>query len=310
MAITPPRAASRPDAPTVPKPASGLAQSSTAGAPPAGDRAAAPESPRLGAAALDAGPASGAHPDGAAAPWPGLRLVVDAALSDDIRTRPDAAPRPRPPVFAPPRGLYAMYFKRMLDVALVLLAAPIAAPLVALLAAWVRLDPRSGDAPAFYGQVRVGRGGRRFTCWKIRTMAPDAEAELDRLLASDARSAAEWERRQKLERDPRVIPAGRLLRRSSLDELPQLWNVLAGDMSLVGPRPYTPSQRALHALPELYESLRPGLTGYWQVGPRGEGGDFALRAVEDARYWRELSLAADLQVILRTVGIVLKGAGR
>ncbi|WP_339949442.1 sugar transferase [uncultured Albimonas sp.] len=241
--------------------------------------------------------------------WPNLRLVADAARRHEGETSSDPCRR-RPPVFAPPRGFYAVYAKRWLDLALVLLAAPIAAPLVALLAAWVRLDPRSGRAPAFYGQPRVGRGGRRFTCWKIRTMAPDAEAELDRLLASDPASAAEWERRQKLERDPRVIPAGRLLRRSSLDELPQLWNILAGDMSLVGPRPFTPSQRRMHALPELYESLRPGLTGYWQIGPRGEGGDFALRAVEDARYWRELSLAVDLKVILRTAAIVLKGDGR
>ena len=293
MAFTPPRAASRPHGPAVPT------SLETGTEPPLRHRAAAP-------------PATGAEPAPlrafrAAPSWPNLRLVVDAALRDGARTQ--APPRARPPVFAPPRGLYASYAKRWLDLALVLLAAPIAAPLVAILAAWVRLDPRSGRAPAFYGQVRVGRGGRRFTCWKIRTMAPDAEAELDRLLASDPAAAAEWERRQKLDRDPRVTPAGRLLRRSSLDELPQLWNIFMGDMSLVGPRPYTPSQRRLHALPELYESLRPGLTGFWQVGPRGEGGDFALRAVEDARYWRELSLSADLRVILRTVAIVLKGDG-
>ncbi|SFH91224.1 sugar transferase [Albimonas pacifica] len=293
MAIMPPRAASRPHAQPAPGP---LPRPQTAGRPgqPPGPADDDPQAWRA-LALRDA------------ASWPNLRLVVDAALRDG-ETRARAAQRP--PVFAPPRGLYATYAKRWLDLALVLAAAPIALPLVALLAAWVRLDPRSGRAPAFYGQVRVGRGGRRFTCWKIRTMAPDAEAELDRLLADDPAAAAEWERRQKLDRDPRVIPAGRLLRRSSLDELPQLWNVFTGDMSLVGPRPYTPPQRRMHAMPELYESLRPGLTGFWQIGPRGEGGDFALRAVEDARYWRELSLAADLRVILRTAAIVLRGDGR
>ena len=297
MAFTPPRAASRTLASPPPFP-----PQRGEGATAREDRAADPARP------------SGDDPQAwralalrDAAGWPNLRLVVDAALGDP------AAPGPRTDrgaVFAPPRGFYATYAKRWLDLALVLLAAPIALPLVAMLAAWVRLDPRSGRAPAFYGQVRVGRGGRRFTCWKIRTMAPDAEAELDRLLAEDPAAAAEWERRQKLDRDPRVIPAGRLLRRSSLDELPQLLNILVGDMSLVGPRPYTPPQRRMHALPELYESLRPGLTGFWQIGPRGEGSDFALRAVEDARYWRELSLGVDLQVILRTAAIVAKGAGR
>ncbi|MFO7855076.1 MAG: sugar transferase [Paracoccaceae bacterium] len=226
-----------------------------------------------------------------------------------LRRLPPAPPAAR---HAPPRrsaGLYAAFGKRALDLGLTLGAAPLWAPLTLLLAVMVRLDPRSGRASALYRQVRVGRGGRRFTCWKIRTMIPDAEAALARHLAADPAAAQEWRARQKLRRDPRILPVGRLLRAASLDELPQLWNVLRGEMSLVGPRPFTPDQRALYPTPETYETLRPGLTGLWQVGPRGAGADFAGRALEDARYLERLGLAADLAILARTLGVVLKARG-
>lgn len=225
----------------------------------------------------------------------------------------EGAPAPRPARAAPPaarpRGLYAQGGKRLLDLVLALLALPAAAPLIVLLMAWVRLDPRSGRAPALYAQLRVGRGGRRFRCWKIRTMVPEAEAALEAHLARDPAAAAEWARRQKLAEDPRVIPAGRFLRASSLDELPQLWNVLTGEMSLVGPRPFMPCQRGLHPCPEAYEALRPGVTGIWQVGARGAGAEFASRGEADARYLRELSLGGDLAILARTARVVLEGRG-
>jgi lipopolysaccharide/colanic/teichoic acid biosynthesis glycosyltransferase len=143
--------------------------------------------------------------------------------------------------------------------------------------------------------------------WKIRTMVPDAEARLAGHLAKDPAAAAEWAVRQKLEDDPRIIPGGRFLRAASLDELPQLWNVLIGDMSLVGPRPFLPEQQHLYP-GSAYYSLRPGLTGFWQVGDRNDA-TFAARAVDDARYAREMSLGTDLATIARTVAVVARGTG-
>jgi lipopolysaccharide/colanic/teichoic acid biosynthesis glycosyltransferase len=241
--------------------------------------------------------------------------AADLVLSAPRRRRPTLrlvppAPAPARPAAVPrPAGLYAAFGKRALDLALTLATLPLWGPLTLLLAALVRLDPRSGGAPAFFGQVRVGRGGRRFVCWKIRTMAPDAEAALARHLAADPEAAREWRHRQKLRHDPRILPLGRVLRAASLDELPQLWNVLRGEMSLVGPRPFTPDQRPLYPTPERYEALRPGLTGLWQVGPRGVGADFAGRATEDARYLERFGFLADLAILARTVGVVLKAGG-
>ncbi len=200
-------------------------------------------------------------------------------------------------------GFYARYGKRALDVFLVLISAPITAPLVLILAALIRLD----GGPAFYGQARVGRNGRRFMCWKIRTMVVDAEARLAEHLAADPEAAREWRDRQKLRDDPRVTRLGAFLRKSSLDELPQLWNILKGDMSIVGPRPFMPEQEKLYT-GLAYYALRPGLTGYWQVGDRNDA-TFASRAVHDARYYREVSLSADLSTIAKTVSVVMRQTG-
>jgi len=200
-------------------------------------------------------------------------------------------------------GPYARLGKRALDVTLILLAAPFVLPLIALLAVLVALD----GGPAFYGQTRLGRGGRRFTCWKLRSMAVDADARLEALLAEDPRAAAEWARCQKLRRDPRVTRLGRWLRAVSFDELPQLWNVLTGEMSLVGPRPMTPDQAPIYP-GQAYYALRPGITGPWQVGERHEGA-FAGRAAHDAAYLRELSFFTDLKLLARTVTVVLRGQG-
>lgn len=200
-------------------------------------------------------------------------------------------------------GVYARHGKRLFDLALCLAAAPVAAPLVAALSVAVRLE----GGPVFYGQRRLGRGGREFTCWKLRTMVCDADERLALHLAADPRARAEWEATQKLRNDPRVTRFGRFLRTSSLDELPQLWNVMKGEMSLVGPRPFTPDQSGLYHGRSYYR-LRPGLTGYWQVGERN-GTSFAQRAVDDARYARELSLWTDLRTIFKTVRVVLRGTG-
>jgi exopolysaccharide production protein ExoY len=221
----------------------------------------------------------------------------------DLSADLDAGIAARPLV----QRVYARRLKRGLDLALVLLAAPFVLPLIALLALLVALD----GGPAFYGQVRVGRGGARFTCWKLRSMAVDADARLAALLEADPEAAAQWARCQKLRRDPRVTRLGRILRACSLDELPQLWNVFAGDMSLVGPRPMTPEQVSMYpAGPyrDAYCAVRPGLTGFWQVSERHEGA-FTARAGFDARYVEEVSLTTDAALLARTVSVVLRGAG-
>lgn len=200
-------------------------------------------------------------------------------------------------------GLYRTYFKRFLDVTLVVLSAPFVLPLIAALAILISQD---GGRP-FYSQRRVGRGGRLYRLWKLRTMVHDADARLEAHLVANPEARREWGETQKLRRDPRITRFGRLLRRTSLDELPQLWNVLIGDMSLVGPRPMMISQIALYP-GETYYALRPGITGYWQTSGRNDT-TFEARAEYDAAYGRDLSLITDVRVLARTVGVVLRCTG-
>jgi len=201
-------------------------------------------------------------------------------------------------------GLYRSAFKRALDILLVLVFAPILVPLVALLALLVWRD---GSNP-FYKQWRIGLDGRVFLIWKLRSMVPDADAQLEAHLAANPAARAEWDRSQKLMNDPRVTPLGRLLRRTSLDELPQLWNVLKGDMSLVGPRPMMPDQQKLYPGTAYYR-LRPGVTGFWQISSRNRS-SFANRSKFDACYERKLSLGTDLRVLLSTVRVVMRCTGQ
>lgn len=200
-------------------------------------------------------------------------------------------------------GFYRRVFKRLLDIILVLLSAPFVAPLGLLLGLIARLD----GGPAFYTQDRVGLDGRIFRIYKLRTMVVDADALLATHLAEDSALRIEWQETQKLKKDPRITAVGRLLRKTSLDELPQLWNVLKGDMSLVGPRPMLPNQRALYP-GRAYYQMRPGLTGPWQVSDRNTV-SFAGRAEFDAAYARDMSLLHDLTLIFLTVWVVVRGTG-
>ena len=200
-------------------------------------------------------------------------------------------------------GIYRGGFKRALDVVLVMLAAPLALLIVGLLCPLIALDGRS----PFYSQERIGREGRRFRMWKLRSMVDDAEARLEAHLAAHPDARREWDARQKLRNDPRITRIGRLIRKTSLDELPQLWNVLIGDMSIVGPRPMMPSQREIYP-GTAYYALRPGITGFWQTSARNES-SFAERADYDSRYFGKLSLWTDLGGILRTVRVVACGTG-
>ena len=201
------------------------------------------------------------------------------------------------------KGLYRNGLKRVFDTCLILLAAPVVVPVVLVLALVVARD---GHKP-FYFSTRVGKNGKSFRMLKLRTMVPDAEALLEKYLATNAEARREWDSTQKLKNDPRITKFGRFLRKTSADELPQLWNVLKGDMSLVGPRPMLPSQRMLY--PGLaYYALRPGVTGAWQVSDRNES-EFGKRADYDRYYDEHLSFRLDVSLLAKTVGVVLKGTG-
>nr|WP_322786410.1 sugar transferase [Pseudophaeobacter arcticus] len=199
---------------------------------------------------------------------------------------------------------YALAGKRLLDLALVLLALPVALPIILLSAVMLWLE----SGLPFYSQDRLGQHGKSFRIFKLRTMVRDADARLQSFLESDPELRHEWETTQKLKHDPRITRVGRFLRMTSLDELPQLWNVATGTMSLVGPRPMLPEQLSLYGEATAYFAVKPGITGVWQVSTRNES-SFASRAKADADYLRQMGLQQDLSLIWRTVGVVAKGTG-
>ena len=200
-------------------------------------------------------------------------------------------------------GSYRLVVKRLVDVAAVLVSLPFVLPFLALIGILIAMD---GSSPIFR-QQRVGKDGRRFVIWKFRSMVPDAEDLLERHLDANEAARREWDAKQKLSIDPRVTRMGRLLRRTSLDELPQIWNVLKGDMSLIGPRPMMPSQQALYP-GQSYYHLRPGMTGSWQVSAR-HNSDFSERAMFDDAYDRDLSFLTDMRILVDTVRVVFRGTG-
>lgn len=204
---------------------------------------------------------------------------------------------------APRTGLYRNILKHVLDSALIIISLPLILPVVLALALLVSLD---GGKP-FYSQKRIGRNGRVFRMWKLRSMVRDADDALETYLAADPGMRAEWDNKQKLLKDPRVTVIGRFLRKTSIDELPQLFNVLRGDMSLVGPRPMMVEQQPLYPGHDYYE-LRPGITGFWQISDRNNT-SFADRAFYDARYNAKLSFKADMSILLSTIRVVLRGTG-
>lgn len=207
---------------------------------------------------------------------------------------------------APPSGIrtfYSRHVKRVLDILFVLCVAPFVLPVVLLLAAIIARD---GGSP-FYSQLRVGRSGRSFRLWKLRSMVHNADAQLEEYLVHNPLARAEWDLSQKLKNDPRITKSGHFLRKSSLDELPQLWNVLKGDMSIVGPRPMLLEQAQLYPGADYYH-LRPGVTGLWQISDRNDS-SFAARATYDAQYAARLSFRFDMRIIFKTAGVVLRGTG-
>ncbi|MDP7185817.1 MAG: sugar transferase [Paracoccaceae bacterium] len=206
--------------------------------------------------------------------------------------------------FGNPRfGLYRSFFKRTLDILLVLIAAPM---ILLLVIPFAMLIAVNGGSP-FYSQKRIGMDGKEFTMWKLRSMVPNAKEKLATYLAANPDARTEWDKDQKLKMDPRITPIGRIIRKTSIDELPQFWNVLTGDMSIVGPRPIMVEQKEMYPCTSYY-ALRPGITGFWQISERNET-SFTDRAPFDAQYFRELSFGTDLWVMMKTFTVVVRATG-
>ena len=239
-------------------------------------------------------------------------MPIDAssppAIAIDGLTRPvphTAASRP-----APRRSARAIAWsdraKRLFDVTATGAALIVLSPLFGGVALVLKL---SDPGPVLYGHRRVGRGGRSFACLKFRTMATNGDEVLERLLRDDPVAREEWEATRKLRHDPRVTEMGRVLRRTSLDELPQLINILRGDMSVVGPRPVVDDELERYGRSaSAYLSVRPGLTGLWQVSGRSDT-TYHERVMLDRHYAARRSMGMDLAIIARTIPAVLRSSG-
>ena len=198
---------------------------------------------------------------------------------------------------------YQNGIKRMIDLTLILIGLPVIVPVLIAITCALALQGQ----PPIYIQKRLGRGGRVFSMFKFRTMVSNPDDVLRDHLNRNPSAAKEWRHKQKLTNDPRVTPLGRILRRSSLDELPQVLNVLMGDMALVGPRPMLVDQRAIYP-GRAYFRMRPGITGPWQVSKRNQS-EFAARAGFDAIYDLKQGVLVDLGILMRTVSVVLRQTG-
>ena len=198
--------------------------------------------------------------------------------------------------------------KRLFDIAFSVGAILFFLPFGLIIALLIKL---SSKGPILYACTRIGLGGKPIQCWKFRTMCLDAETKLATVLASDEKLKGEWEQYQKLSQDPRInTEIGRFLRKTSLDELPQFWNVLTGEMSLVGARPPTPAE-VEHYSPHHFERLRmkPGLTGLWQLYGNNAVNDFEDIVKLDCRYIDNWSLWLDVKILIRTIPKILRGGG-
>ena len=196
--------------------------------------------------------------------------------------------------------------KRGLDLLGSLSALVLMAPLLMAVGATIWL---CGAGPVVFSQERIGRNGRTFRCYKFRTMVPNGEQLFAELLTNDPLARLEWETMHKLRRDPRVTRLGKFLRMSSLDELPQLFNVLKGDMSLVGPRPIVSAEAGRYGRRfRSYCMVKPGLTGLWQVSGRNNT-SYRRRVALDVTYARRASLSLDLWIMLRTVPAIVSASG-
>jgi len=207
---------------------------------------------------------------------------------------------------AKPRvSFYTQYGKRMFDLAFATLLLPLLLPIMLVIALGM-----AHKGKIIFGHRRVGRGGKEFTCYKFRTMIVGAEEYLENYFAKNSKAAAEWAETYKLKDDPRITRLGRVLRGTSLDELPQLWNVIRGDMSFVGPRPVTRGELVKYGEhTRAYLSVCPGITGPWQVNDRGVG-SFSNRVLQDATYVASINFTWDAKIIAQTALVPLKLSGQ
>ena len=239
----------------------------------------------------------------------GPELTADAISFDEAllpRTQPHVwqAPARTTTRFAPRSSAYRP-LKRMLDIVGALAIGLAFSPLLVVIAVRMGVE----DGPILFRHRRIGQGGRTFECLKFRTMVPNAEQILHDLLERDPEARAEWLRDHKLRCDPRVTRLGRFLRKTSLDELPQIWNVLRGEMSLVGPRPIVKEEMLRYGrYLTTYMDVKPGITGLWQVTGRNDT-DYRRRVIMDTYYVRRQNLMLDIGILLRTVKVVLARHG-
>ncbi|WP_368184527.1 sugar transferase [Aestuariibius sp. HNIBRBA575] len=223
-----------------------------------------------------------------------------------------AAPQIAPPQIATsqrkpvPRTFYASFGKRIFDIVLALAILPLITPII--LGVWMMA--RRDGGPGLFVQDRVGLNGTTFKCLKIRSMVHDADRKLTQYLDQNPDAAAEWHINQKLRHDPRITAFGKFIRATSLDELPQVFNILKGEMSFIGPRPFMLNQEALYrqANGTGYYQLRPGISGPWQVSGRGET-SFADRADFDNEYYRNLSFRTDMKLVFQTFKVLAQRTG-
>jgi exopolysaccharide production protein ExoY len=238
---------------------------------------------------VSAGPARRSHPR--------PHLVSSGERRPLVQSREDVARLASP---------YAA-IKRALDVLGVMVLAVVFSPLILAIVIVALIRREQGSI--IYRHRRIGREGRAFECLKFRSMVPNADQMLRELLERDPAIKAEWVRDHKLRRDPRVTRLGRFLRRTSLDELPQLWNVMRGDMSLVGPRPVTREELLQYGRNvRAYLSTKPGITGLWQVKGRNDI-NYRRRVALDTYYVRNQNLLLDLYILFRTMRVILGGSG-
>jgi Undecaprenyl-phosphate galactose phosphotransferase WbaP len=196
--------------------------------------------------------------------------------------------------------------KRLMDLLLAVAMMPVLLPVIALLALLIRL---TSPGPVFFSHRRIGSNGAFFSMWKFRTMCVNSSEVLDRYLAVHPEARGEWNQSHKLRKDPRVTPIGRVLRRLSLDELPQIWNVITGRMSLVGPRPIVAAEVEKYAdCFRCYTRVKPGVTGLWQVSGRSTL-SYSARVQLDCDYVARWSLLRDLKILLLTVKSVVNQEG-
>lgn len=201
---------------------------------------------------------------------------------------------------------FSLFWKRFIDLFLLLISSPITIPVVLIVSLAIKI---SSPGPVFYGHKRTGRNGREFKCWKFRSMVIDADKQLEKILAENPQMRAEWEKDRKFTNDPRVTKIGKILRKTSIDEIPQFFNILTGEMSFIGPRPVTePELKKYGNKAEFILSVQPGLSGMWQISGRSDTG-YEERVTLDSYYIQNWSVWLDIWIIIKTVYVVLRGKG-